>query len=125
LALWGVLAALVFSSSHAEDSVAVRDTVLGSGAPGDSGSTAATPVMDGMYHAPQYMPGSPTAATIYPRVIDVKCTQVGGMLNCDGYNWSPDMGRAEYLMIRPTIVKPVQPKVITIIKEVPVKQGKE
>ena len=125
IVLWGLLAAMVIPQASADDSMAVRNTVLGSGTPGVEGSTEATPVADGMFHAPQFLPGSPTSATIYPRVIDVNCTQVGSMLNCDGYNWSPDMGRAEYLMVRPRIVKPVEPRVVTIFKEVPVKKGLE
>lgn len=129
VALLGVLAVLVVSpgAATAADSVAVGNSVLGSGTPGAAGSTEATPVMDGMYHAPQYMPGSPTAATIYPRVVDVNCTKVGGMVKCDGYDWSPDMGRAEYLMIRPKMAP--APKVVykpvIIYKEVPVKKVNE
>lgn len=126
--VFAALVALMLSvphAVHADDTVAIHNEILGSGVPGQVGSTDAKPVMDDIYHAPQYLPGTPTAATIYPRVMDVECTQVGGMLNCKGYHWTPDMGRAEYLMIRPRIIKPAEPTVITVIKEVPVKKGLE
>ena len=89
-----------------------------------------------VYHVPQYMPGYPTAAVIYPRVIEVPCKQTNNVITCKGYNWSPELGRGEYLMIRPireqqpkvvtnTIVKEVPGPAITVIKEVPVKKTKE
>lgn len=61
---------------------------------------------DGRYnvlHIPQYMPYYPTAATIWPRTIDVKCKDYDGNLDCEGYNWSPSMGRTEYLFINPVV----------------------
>lgn len=88
------------------------------------------------YHVPQYMPYYPTAAVIWPRVVEVPCTRAAdGKVTCEGYNWTPDMGRAEYLFIVPKIKNPpqccqntkVENKVIEkiIYKEVPVKKGKE
>ena len=99
---------------------------LGSGQPELSGTEQTTKWDNNVFHAPQYMPGYPTAATLYPRVIDVPCLQTGTTLQCKGYNWSPDMGRGEYLMVRPVIVKEPVPLVVTntvtnnFIKEVPV-----
>lgn len=75
---------------------------------------------EGIFHAPQYMPGYPTAATLWPRVVDVQCKKVGAVLNCDGYNWMPEYGRGEYLMIHPVIVNDPKPITNTIIKEIPV-----
>lgn len=76
---------------------------LGSGEPGLAGFENATVVFDDVYHAPQYLPGYPTAASIWPRVITVPCTQVDGVLHCEGYNWAPAMGRGEYLYFMPVV----------------------
>ena len=117
---------LMIATSTAFAGVDVNRQPLGSGEPGTVGSETATPVMDGLLHTPQYMPGHPTAATIYPRVVDVPCTKApSGSLQCDGYNWMPEMGRGEYLFVRPRMVetRPVVP--ITIIKEVPRKKKGE
>ena len=115
----------------------VGNRVLGSGDPtaNDQGSTASYPVGNDMFHAPQYMPGYPTAATIFPRVVDLKCQSAA---SCDGYNWSPALGRGEYLYVRaatitpPLIEKvPVPFEVIVpgperiILKEVPPKKKRE
>lgn len=86
------------------------------------------------FSVPQYLPGHPTAATIWPRVVEIQCDRTTtGDLTCDGYNWSPDMGRAEYLFVTPVIRKEKEPIVNTIVldrekiiyKEVPQKKGKE
>lgn len=88
------------------------------------------------FSVPQYLPYYPTAATIWPRVVEIQCDMKDGVMQCDGYNWSPDMGRAEYLFVTPVVRKPVlvnAPVTNTIIKEtekiiykeVPVKKGKE
>jgi hypothetical protein len=43
------------------------------------------------------MPGYPTSATIWPRVVIVPCsTEL-----CAGYEVTPDMGRGEYLFFVP------------------------
>ena len=65
----------------------------------------------GLYSVPSYMPGYPTAGVIYPRVIDIKCIEAAsGKVDCDGYNWSPSMGRGEYLLVHPVITKASAPK---------------
>lgn len=109
---------------------------LGSGAPGFVGKEHATHMGDGIYHAPQFLPSYPTAGAIWPRIIEVEC-EVGDKANtvvCDGYNWMPAYGRGEYLMIRPTMKKPVDVRrdlvVIpgperVVIKEVPPKPKRE
>jgi hypothetical protein len=116
-------------------SVGIERETLGSGTPGQSGYEPAVPVLENnIYHAAQYLPGYPTAATIWPRVIEVPCTGSPHALRCEGYHWTPAMGRGEYLFFTPKIV--AQPVVITkevivqsppkiILKEVPVKRKKE
>lgn len=81
---------------------------------------------DEVYFTPQYMPGYPTAATIWPRVIDVKCKRSEIDLMCDGYQWRPEYGRGEYLMFRPVIQKqqpPTKPRIVYV--EVPPKKKKQ
>lgn len=122
---------LAFAS---EKSVTISREFLGSGQQEITGFENATNWDNYIYHAPQYMPGYPTAAIIYPRVITVKCNRVIWGTACEGYTWLPEMGRGEYLMFQPVIqdVKP-QPapevKPVTIIREVlvevPVKKKKE
>lgn len=111
-----VLAA--FAGSALADAVIIQQKAYGSGTPGTKGGTVTTSSLpDGLYYAPQYLPGFPTAATIWPRVIDVKCKKVAGDVNCAGYNWTPDMGRGEYLLIRPDVeAAPI--KVIPVVKKI-------
>lgn len=133
---------LISTSAFAADPIPVQDPipanipivvnreVLGTGVPGQLGlENNVFEFVDGTLHVPQYLPGLPTAATIYPRVVDVSCTKTSNLVTCEGYHWTPDMGRAEYLLVHPRIIEPVQPtvveKTITVYKEVPVKQKKE
>lgn len=99
------LAFMVVAGSVAAQSVNVQRNDFGSGTPGATGFESAIKWDNDLYYAPQYLPGYPTAATIWPRAVDVECKRVGSMLNCKGYNWTPEMGRGEYLMIRPHITK--------------------
>jgi len=112
------LALVGLTGSVLAQQVNVGRNELGSGTPGVTGFELAGKWDNNIFHAPQYMPGFPTAATLYPRVIDVECTKVATGLNCKGYNWMPEMGRGEYLMIRPVLAP--EPKVVTVIKNVPV-----
>ncbi len=91
----------------------IRKTFLGSGTPGEQGFENATQIENDVFHAPQYLPGFPTAATIWPRVIEVKCTAggPGGQPLCDDYEWSPAYGRGEYLYFRGTVAQAVIPVV--------------
>ena len=91
-------------------------TQLGSGTPGFTGLEPAVHMGEGVYHAPQYMAAFPTASTLFPRVVDVMCQKSGVVFVCDGYNWTPALGRGEYLFFRPKLAPP--PVVVT--KEVPV-----
>ena len=119
-----LLALLISGSSFG--AVTVDSEAYGSGTPGTM--TEQAKVVDGnagVYHVPQYLPLYPTAASIWPRVIEVPCEKVNGDLKCAGYSWTPEMGRAEYLFIKPIVrEKPVVlvPKEIIkeVIKEVPV-----
>lgn len=78
---------------------------LGSGEPGQAGFENATPVSDDVYHAPQYMPGYPTARSVWARVIEVPCDRgADGRLQCKGYQWSPALGRGEYLFFKPVVL---------------------
>jgi hypothetical protein len=126
--------ALMALAGIASAQVTVQRNEFGTGTPGiNAGSEPANEWAEnsGIYFVPQYLPGYPTSATIWPRVIDVDCVANGtGRLACKGFNWLPEMGRAEYLMVRPRLVQPVvqqQPKIIerTIIKEVPRKNKGE
>lgn len=86
----------------------IQRNEFGSGTPGRSGFENAQPWIEGsgIYSTPQYMPGYPTSAAIWPRIVEVECEQVAlTQINCKGFNWSPELGRAEYLMIRPKLAK--------------------
>jgi len=126
-------------SAYAENSIIIERRQLGSGTPAPAVTTGtqwANSVNDGMYHVPQYLPGFPTAATIWPRTITTPCVRTPtGQLTCNGYNWRPEFGRAEYLFVTPEIVQPPQvikelvpvPVIIEreVIREVPVKKIRE
>lgn len=124
------------------DSIQLQNFVLGSGEPG-VGKTDYLPVIgNNILHGPQYMPYHPTAATIWPRVIEVDCvntfpkrafagpaTFVDVEKSCEGYNWLPSMGRAEYLFVTPKVkveeVRVIEGPERIILKEVPVKKVKQ
>ncbi len=117
-----VLIASFTSASLAQ--VGIHRIENGSGQPNETGIENAATWDQNIYHAPQYMPGHPTAATLWPRVVDVTCKQIVDKVICDGYNWMPAMGRGEYLMIRPVVTELPVPVIVTntitntIIKEV-------
>ena len=93
-----VLAALGTGTAFADD-VQIQRNLLGSGIQNaEMTADVATQVGDyGVYHVPQYMPGYPTAATIWPRVVEVKCQND----LCEGYENTPALGRGEYLFFKP------------------------
>ena len=122
-----IMAALAVSTTAFAAEVNLGKAVLGSGTPqyNEKGVENAVvvdnaKVENNILHVPQYMPNHPTAATIYPRVLEVPCKTVNGKLNCDSYNWTPAMGRAEYLFIKPKLVVPAESslRIVTEIKEV-------
>jgi hypothetical protein len=84
------------------------------------------------------LPGQPTAATLWPRIIRVECTMEMGRMKCDYPPRGPEVGRGEYIMYEPVLKKePVQQviiqqqptevivKEVTVIKEVPPKKIRE
>lgn len=116
-----LIALLLITSASAQPIDITREN-LGSGSPGAKGVEQAVVVNGDIYHAPQYLPGYPTAATLWPRIIEVPCTAKDGKLSCQGYNWSPKYGRGEYLFIRPVIQPEVAPQPPQIIREITIKQ---
>lgn len=100
-------------TAHAADDSGVRIRItgvpLGSGIPAAGQAPAdvdAQHVADDDFHAPNYLPGHPTAASLWPRVVRVPCRHdaKSGSLLCDGYDISPLRG--EYLYVRPFVPKP-------------------
>lgn len=85
---------------------------FGSGTPAGgvtTGTESARVVADGLYHVPNYLPGFPTAATIWPRELPVECDTESGedSPHCTGYRVLPAVGRGEYIFVRP-YAKPVK-----------------
>lgn len=130
------LTALLFSAASFAQNVVVQSQDLGTSIRTQQPTTElALPVLQNdIYHVPQYMPNYPTAASIWPRIVDVPCVQVGADLKCDGYEWSPKYGRGEYLFFHPVVAVPVQPSAPQIVPviverkvyiEVPTKPKKE
>ncbi len=79
----------------------------------------------GIHHVPGMLPGQPTAATIWPRIIRVECVMEDGKMKCDYPARTPSVGRGEYVMYEPVFKKePVQQVIIqqvpaeVIVKEV-------
>lgn len=107
---------LLLTANAALADVVIENRLLGSGLQNEAGYSQAKEVYPSMLHVPQYMPGYPTAAVIWPRVIDVNCSQDGFNLKCEGYNWLPTYGRGEYLMIRP--VRKEEPPVVKCCENV-------
>ncbi|MDP9601083.1 hypothetical protein ABL840_21655 [Variovorax sp. NFACC27] len=86
------------AASVAQPTLRVERMNMGSGLQNARGTENAEAVGSlGVWHVPQYMPGYPTAATIWPRVIVIQCTND----LCAGYEVTPEMGRGEYLFFVP------------------------
>jgi hypothetical protein len=103
--------ALPLGMAHANDTGPVRIRVggvpLGSGVPAVGRApldTQAEHVADSDFHVPGVLPGHPTAAALWPRVVRVPCDAVQGELRCSGYEISPMRG--EYIYLRPVVVTP-------------------
>lgn len=105
---------------------------LGTGTPASMdtiGAEGAAYIDDGYYHTPQYMSFFPTAATIWPRVVEVDCEKaplIPAGIICKGYHWAPEMGRGEYLFVMPRLKAPapvIPPTVVYV--EVPVMKKHE
>lgn len=133
-----VLLALAFSASAQTPNVSVERKALGLSI-NDKVQNAKVVDNSGVekdiLHATQYLPNFPTAATIWPRVVAVPCVKADAGLKCEGFRWSPALGRGEYLFITPEVKEvPVAPPpvIITVpgperivLKEVPVKKQRE
>lgn len=119
LALAMVTAAFSAAPVFAAD-LTIQPHVAGSGVPGTTVPTKANPELPyGVFYAPQYLPNHPTAATIWPRVVEVDCMRdTGGNFRCEGYNWTPDMGRAEYLWVKPKFVETVPVVIPRTVKKI-------
>lgn len=98
-----LLGLLLTALQAAAQTVTIERATLGSGEPGQVGYENAEAVENDVYHVPQYLPGSPTSAMLWARVIQVQCHRDGDLTRCDGYHWSPGMGRAEYLYFTPVL----------------------
>jgi hypothetical protein len=105
----GEAGAADYASSAFMPSFDVERMPFGSGTPAagvTAGTEAAEHVADGLYHVPNYLPGHPTAATIWPREVPVECkADAWGQPICTGYEVLPALGRGEYIFVRP-VVKP-------------------
>jgi hypothetical protein len=96
------LAFCAASSQALTLSYKIERVYFGSGLQNAEGFENAEQVGDyGVWHVPQYMPGYPTSQTIWPRVVEVRCTDA----ECEGYALSPSTVRSEYLFFKP-IKKP-------------------
>jgi hypothetical protein len=104
------------------DSFDVERMPFGSGTPSPAvtiGVEDAEQVVDGLYHVPNYLPGFPTAATIWPREVPIECDTdpVTRRPVCTGYRVQPAVGRGEYIFIRPmakVVLPPPAPTVIEV-----------
>ena len=123
-----VLAALLFGSvAWADDSLIImhnQPVGIGEQHLGDTVARVVHPDY-GLYHAPSYLPFYPTAAPIWPSIIEVSCIKKGGNLICDNVIWSPSMGRGEYVYLKPVLKEEPRVVEVTVIKEVPVKKKRE
>jgi hypothetical protein len=82
---------------------------FGSGTPAVAATAGAEPashVADGLYHVPNYLPGFPTAATLWPREVPTACEMAGGRTVCTGYGVHLATGRGEYIFVRPVVKAP-------------------
>ncbi|MBB4221702.1 hypothetical protein ABL849_15435 [Variovorax sp. 375MFSha3.1] len=91
-------AATTAAAAAVQQPLRVERMNMGSGLQNARGTENALPVGAlGVWHVPQYLPGYPTAATIWPRVIVIQCTED----LCAGYTITPELGRGEYLFFVP------------------------
>lgn len=119
-----IMALAAMAASVSAQNVEIQRNEYGSGTPGAKGMENAQVVENDLFHSPQYLPFHPTAGTIWPRVVEVPCIRTGAILKCEGYNWTPKMGRGEYLFFKPRIIEPAKPEIVIreVLKEVPSKK---
>lgn len=63
----------------------------------ENGSGLGIKVFGDFYHVPQFMPGFPTAATIWPRVVKTDCRFTDRNIYCDSIRLTQYGDRSEYL----------------------------
>lgn len=117
--IFATILSLTVSAAFSQQ-VTIKYEELGSGVPESNSPENAVRWDNDIFHAPQYLPGYPTSASLWPRLVDVLCAKHDKILTCDGYHWTPDLGRGEYLMIHPVIKQESTENVTTIIEKVPV-----
>ena len=128
--LFGVSDAAENDPSAPLSDVQIKRMPFGSGTPAAAatdGTETAVPVADGLYHVPNYLPGFPTAATIWPRELPTDCHRdaTTGKPVCAGFEVYPTTGRGEYLFVRPTLkTLPTVATPLPIIPAIPVTQKK-
>jgi len=89
-------------------SIEVANVPMGSGVPSGGqtiGYSEATPVSDGLYEVPGFLPYDPSAGTVWPRVVDVRCIDKAGTWYCTGYHIDGVLGRGEDIYVRPVFIK--------------------
>lgn len=89
-------------------SIEVANVPMGSGVPSagqTTGYSEATPVSDGLYQVPGYLPYQSTASALWPRVVDVQCHNKAGIWYCTGYRIDGVLGRGENIYVRPEFIK--------------------
>lgn len=104
MAAVSLLPAAAHAQGEAGARVRINGVPLGSGVPTATGMPqpeAAHHVANGDFHVPNYLPGHPTAATLWPRVVWLPCErdEWRAELVCGGYDVSPSRG--EYVYLRP------------------------
>lgn len=114
-----LLALCLFATVAVAQTPSLERLPFGSGQPGMKGFENSIAMDNNVFFAPQYMPDHPTAATIWPRVVEVPCKQGPKGLLCEGYNWTPKMGRAEYLFFRPVVIAPTPPAPCCVVQAPP------
>lgn len=114
-----LLAATCSIAAAAGGNFQIERMASGSGTPAvgeTNGTEAAEHVADGLYHAPNFLPGFPTAATIWPREVPITCDldRTTQRKTCSGYRVIPAIGRGEYIFVRPMEIPAPPPAPITV-----------
>lgn len=113
-----LLAATCSIAAAAGGNFQIERMATGSGTPAvgeTNGTETAEHVADGAYHAPNFLPGFPTAATIWPREVPITCEldRATQRKTCSGYRVIPAIGRGEYIFVRPTEVSAPPPVTVS------------
>lgn len=123
-----LLAATCSIAAAAGGNFQIERMATGSGTPAvgeTNGTETAEHVADGLYHVSNFLPGFPTAATIWPREVPITCDMDRATQRkiCSGYRVIPAIGRGEYIFVRPievsapppiTVSAPPEPKPVQV-----------